>query len=105
MPSVPVTTRAAFCATISPLSLVRDDPVQNRLPHQRLGISGKRIVGMSEVNATLVIGLEPHGEFRDVGARSQRGRVIPGLSEPSRCAGEKDRKGDLAKVVGRSTSR
>jgi len=87
---------AAGTAHFSP---VRDDPIQNRLPDQLVGVSRKDIIGMPEVNRPLVFGLELHREFRDVGTGCQRGRVVARLSESSRCAGEKDGNGDLAEMV------
>src|ERR1019366_10149869 len=86
-------------AAIWPSSPMSDDPVQDRLPDQGFGIFPKRGIGMPEVLRSLAIRQALHDERCHIPAASEGGRVDACPSEPSRCTGQKNWKGDLAEMI------
>src|SRR5664279_4504025 len=57
-------------------------------------------VAMREVQHPLVVGLELHREFRDIGTRRQCGRVVAVGTETSRGPNIKNGNGDFLKMAG-----
>jgi len=68
---------------------MRDEPVQNRLPHQRFGVCRQEIVDVPEVLLALVIGLHLYDGLRHIGAGCECCGVKTFLSPSTRSTGEK----------------
>ena len=91
-------TRVAALRRVSVVRAVVEEPIEQRLPDEDLGVGRGEEVGMSEVEGPLGVREELHRERIDVPARGERRRVVV-RGCPSGRAYAEDWKGDRSEVV------